>query len=198
LRFFGFFIANGSLFASSHWNQYGIEYKPFLLKRRDVFAGMFTVFVNVWESWDARKLEQLPPPLNPQFRAGQYLMSELDRSYQPLPHFAEWELSDAGDVKWKNGVKRFFNLMVNDQLAPELLSGIDYVPELLHCGSTLEGVCAVFSNVLALDDNQMPTNEQHAHFRAAQCVKQWATHDYQPDPPFAGWEVELHMGPVCL
>ncbi|HYW72050.1 MAG TPA: hypothetical protein VE961_13515 [Pyrinomonadaceae bacterium] len=193
LRYFAFFVANRSLFASGLWNRYGFEYTPSLLAKNNVFGQLFSVFVNVWQPVPLAERATLAPPLNPNYRAEQYLMSHVDPNYHVVPEFEPREV-DIGrsELPWKQCVKEFSITLGNGNLEPELLGDIDYLPRLFDFGSNLEAVYAVFSNVLMIDTHGNPTNTNRAYFRAAQCVRRWCVPGYEEEPPFQAWEVELH------
>jgi hypothetical protein len=193
LRYFAFFVANGSLFASRLWNGYGFPYIPFLLEKNSVFGRMFSIFVNVWRPCGIEERATREPRLIPDYRAEQYLMNLIEPSREVVPALQDWELIGVNPQgSWKDSVKAFSISLGDGRLQPDLLADIDYVPGLFNCGSTLEAIYAVFSNVLTIDERGNPTNQERAYFRAAQCVKQWCVPGYRVEPQFAGWETELH------
>jgi hypothetical protein len=195
LRFFAFFVANGSLFAGSVWPNKDFEYIYSLLEKDRVFGRLFSVFVNAWEPCTLEQRATRDITLYPSYRAEQYLMNHIDSGYEIVPGLEPRELDVRGSkVQWKECINEFSLSLGNGDLEPELLGGIDYVPGLFNCGSTLEAIYAVFSNVLMIDQDGRPANKERASFRAAQCVKQWCVPEYEPEPRFEGWEVELHLG----
>ena len=195
LRFFAFFVANGSLFASRLWDAYGFPYIPFLLEKDGVFGRMFSIFINVWRPCSVQERQTREPRFIPDYRAEQYLMNHIEPSREVVPPFEDWELTGVNSQgAWKDSVKAFSISLGDGCLQPELLAGIDYVPGLFNCGSTLEAIYAVFSNVLTIDERGSPNNYEHACLRAAQCVKLWCVPGYRVEPEFAGWETELHLG----
>jgi hypothetical protein len=196
LRFFAFFVANGSLFAAgSVWRRYDFEYIYSLLEKDNVFGRLFSVFVNAWQPCSLEQRATRDITFYPAYRAEQYLMNHIDSGYEIVPGLEPRELDVKGSkLQWKECVNEFSLSLGDGGLEPELLGGIDYVPGLFNCGSTLEAIYAVFSNVLMIDQDGRPTNKKRAYFRAAQCVKQWCEQGYEPEPRFEGWEVELHLG----
>jgi len=191
LRFFAFFVANGSLFGSL--DRFGFEYIPSLLAKDNVFGQMFAVFVNVWKPCPITDRATRAVQLVPQYRAEQYLMNHIDPTYEVVPDFDWWELEiDKSEFPWKRCIKEFSVALGNGMLEPELLRDIDYVPGLFSCGSTLEAVYAVFANVLTVDVHGNPTNTDRAYYRAAQCVREWCVPGYEVTPRWQGWEIELH------
>ncbi|MEU6645030.1 hypothetical protein ABZ863_21045 [Saccharomonospora sp. NPDC046836] len=92
------------------------------------------------------------------------------------------------------GAIRFFAFFVgNGTLDQDVLSDVDdYRPALFKFGSALEKVFAVYTNVLEYDEAGMPTNDDWAAHRAAQWIRSYLDHDYEVEPPFEDWEVELH------
>jgi hypothetical protein len=194
LRFFAFFVANGTLFAGKPWPQYDFPYIESLLGKDGVFGKLFTIFVNRWQPCSLEQRARGDLSFNPSYRAEQYLMNHVDSGYQIEPALKPAELDVRGSgLKWKECLNEFSLSLGNGSLAPELLADVDYVPGLFNCGSTLEEIYAVFSNVLTVDESGVPTNSERAYFRAAQCVSQWCVPGYKVEPQFAGWEVELHM-----
>ena len=193
LRFFAFFVANGSLFADSFWNRYGFEYITFLIENKSILGQLFSIFVNVWQPRCIAERAKLDFRNDPQFRAEQYLMNQIDSGYEVTPQFEPWELVVSGsEISWKECVNEFSMSLAVGRLEPSVLGGSDYVSGLFNCGSTLEAIFAVFSNVLLIDEHGNPTNKERAYFRAAQCTKQWCVPGYEVEPQFEGWETELH------
>ena len=68
---------------------------------------------------------------------------------------------------------------------------LDYFADLRR-SSQKDVLPGPFTRGLLIDERGEPTNTEHAYYRAAQCVKQWCVPGYEVDPPFAGWETELH------
>lgn len=68
----------------------------------------------------------------------------------------------------------------------------DYRPALMECGSPLELVFAIFTNVLEVDPDGKVTNQGAATRRAAQYVRTYLDPGYTEVPPFQDWETELH------
>jgi len=58
----------------------------------------------------------------------------------------------------------------------------------------LEQVYAIYANVLEFDETGQVINAKHAERRAAQFILQYVT-GRKVEPPFEGWEVELHEPP---
>jgi hypothetical protein len=74
-----------------------------------------------------------------------------------------------------------------------LLAGIEYWDELRDSPSQLEIAFAIFANVLELDDNGEPTNEQYAQRRAAVWIHRYCTGQLpEGEPPLEPWESELY------
>jgi hypothetical protein len=193
LRFFAFFVGNKSLFASKFWKRYGFEYVPFLLENPVVFGRVFSIFVNVWQPCNVQERATRVAQFDPQYRAEQYLMNQIDPTSDIVPGLETWELTKAETgPMWKQAVNEFSASLGNGSLAPGILGGTHYVADLFGYGSTLEAIFAVFSNVLTIDEQDNPSNKEEAFFRAAQCVKQWCVTGYEAEPGFAGWETELH------
>jgi hypothetical protein len=93
-----------------------------------------------------------------------------------------------------SGALRTFSFwMANGSVGHPLLEGIDYSC-IFREPSALEQVYAIFANVIEINDQGQVINAKHAEKRAAQYILQYVT-GRVAEPPFADWEVELHMPP---
>jgi hypothetical protein len=92
-----------------------------------------------------------------------------------------------------SGALRTFSFWVaNGTLGLPVLDGR---PALLEEPSALEQTYAIFADVLVLDDDGNVVNAKRAERRAAQFVRSYCDSSHTVDPPFEGWEVELHDPP---
>ena len=57
-------------------------------------------------------------------------------------------------------------------------------------------VCAIFANVIEMNDDGEVINAKHAEKRAAQWLRSYMDPTYEVSPPFKDWEVELHDPPT--
>ena len=132
LRFFAFFVGNGSLFTSNLCRRYGFTYIPFLLGKNAVFGQLFSVFVNVWQPCQLEDRASREPRSIPDYRAEQYLMNHIDSTAEVTPDFEPWELDPVGStLPWKACVKEFSMLLGDEDLEPGVQAGMNYVPDRL-------------------------------------------------------------------
>lgn len=95
-------------------------------------------------------------------------------------------------VDVRAALRLFAFYIANGTLDEDLMEGIDYRPQLMAFGSSLEQVFAIFANVLEVDESGEVLNQGDAQFRAAQWVRLHCDPTYQVVPPFEPWETELH------
>ncbi|WP_030443753.1 DUF7677 family protein [Actinoplanes subtropicus] len=91
----------------------------------------------------------------------------------------------------RSAFRLFAFYLAEGTLDLELLDGFDYRLAVMAYGSALEMVLAIFANVLDVNEAGEVTNYAEAQYRAAQWIRRLCDDQYQPDPPFAAWEVEL-------
>jgi hypothetical protein len=87
-------------------------------------------------------------------------------------------------------INHFVYSMVNGLLGYPLLESTGYQSVLIEEGSAAEQACAIFCNVLELDEDGRPTNANEAETRAAQYIRAYCDRDYVVDPPFEDWETD--------
>lgn len=87
-------------------------------------------------------------------------------------------------------VNHFVYSMVNGLLGYPLLESTGYQSVLVEESSAAEQACAIFCNVLELDEDGRPTNANEAEIRAAQYIRAYCDRDYTVDPPFEDWEID--------
>ena len=75
------------------------------------------------------------------------------------------------------------------------LKGIDYLSLYGQEPSAIEQVFAIYANVLELDEDGKVLNAKYAEKRATDYLRSYCDPDFQVDPPYEGWEVELHEAP---
>ncbi len=71
------------------------------------------------------------------------------------------------------------------------LAEFDYREELKEEPGIVEGMFAVYSNVIHMDDQGRVTNQEHAIKRAAQYILLSLDADYHAEPVFEDWELKL-------
>lgn len=91
-------------------------------------------------------------------------------------------------------LRTFAYWIANGAAGLPLLEGIDYWQVMRDEPSLMEQVFAIYGNVLRWDANGKPINARTAERRAAQYIRQYITGE-PTDPPWVGWEVELHEPP---
>ena len=76
-----------------------------------------------------------------------------------------------------------------------MLEGIDYLSLYGKEPSAIEQVYAIFANVLELDEKGQVLNATYAQKRATDYIRRYCDRSYKVDPPYEGWELELHGPP---
>ncbi|MEV7123111.1 DUF7677 family protein [Kitasatospora griseola] len=90
-------------------------------------------------------------------------------------------------------IRRFAGWLARGSVGHPMLEGIDYWAELRDSPSQAETCFAVFVNVLELDENGEPVNENYAERRAATFLYRYCTGELPPgEPELEGWECELY------
>ena len=75
----------------------------------------------------------------------------------------------------------------------DILKDIDYRSMLATEASLVEQAFAIYGNVIELDEHGMVLNDAHATTRAVKWIRFVCDPtNYVVEPPFEGWEVELH------
>ena len=72
------------------------------------------------------------------------------------------------------------------------LKGVDYLSLYGEEPSAIEQVFAIYVNVLELDDNGQVLNAEYAEKRAVDYLRSYCDPEFEVDPPYEFWEVELH------
>jgi hypothetical protein len=76
------------------------------------------------------------------------------------------------------------------------LTGIDYLYLFGKEPSAIEQVYAIYANVIELDESGRVINAKYAERRALQYLRQYCDPDYEVEPPFEDWELELYSPPL--
>jgi len=192
VRLFAFYVANGTLLASHpDIDIADLDYAPLLARHDDALGQLFAIYLNVLRVGEDGDL--LPPATaSAQQRASQWLRHACDLGYRIAPPLHAEDLSlDAADRPWKQAIKDFARVLGRGALAPAILHGIDYVSLFTDAGSWLEGIFALYCNVLRLDHAGRPLNAPWATRRAAMLVRRYIDPAYAPRPPLRAWEVAL-------
>ncbi|MCG8614858.1 MAG: hypothetical protein MI802_01470 [Desulfobacterales bacterium] len=79
-----------------------------------------------------------------------------------------------------------------------MLKGVDYLSLYGDEPSAIEQTYAIFANVIELDEDGEVLNYSHAQKRATDFLKSYCDPNYQIDPAFEDWELELHDPPPDL
>lgn len=90
VRFFAFFVGNGTLGINDVFQDYDGDYRDSLLGMGSDLEGLFSVFVNVL---DVNEDGMVTNESAAGRRAAQWWRRELDPSYVVEPPFEEWELT---------------------------------------------------------------------------------------------------------
>ena len=75
------------------------------------------------------------------------------------------------------------------------LKGINYLALYGEEPSAIEQVFAIYANVLELDEDGNVLNAKYAEKRATDYLRAYCDSTFVVDPPYEGWEVELHGPP---
>ena len=92
---------------------------------------------------------------------------------------------------------RLFVYYYQNGTLPFLVGGVldgveDYREIMVHEASATELVFSIYNNVVEMDEKGMVTNHSAAMKRAAQQLRSYLDPDYEVEPPFEQWEIELH------
>lgn len=75
------------------------------------------------------------------------------------------------------------------------LKGIEYLSLYGEEPGAIERVFAIFANVIELDENGEVLNAKYAEKRATDYLRSYCDRNFQVDPPYEDWEIELHNPP---
>ena len=93
----------------------------------------------------------------------------------------------------RGAVRQFSYWFAHGTPGGALLQGIDYTGETLREESSFaEQAFAIFMNNLEVDEAGNVLNYQYCENRAAQYIRRYFDSTYSVEPPFEGWEMELH------
>lgn len=184
LRFFAFYVGNGTLFLPREPGEDEVDYLDALVEPGPRLGQLFCVYAHACAA-DLRG----EPRGSPSRRAALWFRRTF-RPDQPLaPPVEAHELEPGCGVDWLDAVARFAVDLGEGRLAPELLAGHPYVAALTcdgtGVGSVLELIFAIFANVLALTGD-----EERARRRTAQHIRSFVDDEY-PDPQISEEESML-------
>ena len=184
LRFFAFYIGNGTLFLPGEPDDDEVDYLEALVEPGPRLGQLVCVYAHA----NAAYLRGEPYG-SPSRRAARWFRQTF-RPDQPLdPPVAAHELVPGCGVDWLDAVARFAVDLGEGRLEPALLADHPYVSALTcdgtGAGSVLELIFAIFANVLALTGD-----EQRARRRTAQHIRHFVDDDY-PDPGISEEESTL-------
>ncbi len=189
LRFFAFYVGNGTLFLPREPDHDEVDYLEVLVDPGPRLGQLFCVYAHAW----AAALRGQPRgDMSPGTRAATWLRQTF-RPDQPLaPPIEAHELVPGCGVGWLDAVARFAVDLGEGSLEPTLLADHPYVAALTcdgtGMGSVLERIFAIFANVLALTGD-----EARARWRTAQHVRSFVDDTYEPEPPLTEEETELWL-----
>ena len=75
------------------------------------------------------------------------------------------------------------------------LEGVDYLHLYGKEPSAIEQVYAIFANVLELDESGQVLNARYAQKRATDYLRSYCDRNFEVEPPYEDWELELHNPP---
>lgn len=76
-----------------------------------------------------------------------------------------------------------------------MLKDVEYLDLYGSDPSAIEQAFAIYVNVIEVDANGQVLNAKYAEKRATDYIKSYCIKDYVVEPPFEGWERELHSPP---
>ncbi|WP_231590768.1 DUF7677 family protein [Hymenobacter terrenus] len=76
-----------------------------------------------------------------------------------------------------------------------MLEGVNYLDLYGEEPSAIEQAYAIFANVIELDENGQVLNAQYVQKRAADYIRSYCDSAFKAEPPYQGWELELHEPP---
>jgi hypothetical protein len=95
-------------------------------------------------------------------------------------------------ASFRGSLRLFAFFLANGTLCADVMGEINY-DDVLTDPSTLERMFAIYANVIEMDDDGDVVNEDVATRRAAQWLRYSYDNAYIVEPPFADWELELHL-----
>ncbi|MFD3537523.1 hypothetical protein [Streptomyces sp. NPDC058664] len=93
-------------------------------------------------------------------------------------------------VDVRASLRLFAFYLANGTIDLELLDGVDYRATVLHSGSSLEQVFAIYGNVLQVDSEGKVLNDGDAQHRVAQWIRACCDPGYRVEPLFEAWETD--------
>ena len=148
LRFFAFYLGNGTLLLPSY--SIDLNYGDVVVRGDDTVGRLFAL---LFSDCQRDLADQAMVHTANYIRMRAWLAAQCDpTSYQP-PELTPAEQSLSGfDVPWKDAVVFFGRKIGLGTLAPDVLDGYEYLPDLFkNGGSWLEAAVMVYANVLRLD-----------------------------------------------
>lgn len=92
------------------------------------------------------------------------------------------------------GYLRLFAFFLANGTVSMAILGDEYdYSSLFEEPSELERVFAIWGNVLEIDEQGEVLNGREAQRRAAQYIRHYVDPDFEVEPPFEDWELELHL-----
>lgn len=186
LRFFAFYVGNGTLFLPREPDDDEVDYLEELVDPGPRLGQLFCVYAHTTAAFMRGE-----PRGSPSRRAARWYRQTF-RPDQPVePPVEAHELAPGCGVDWLDAVARFAIDLGEGRLEPGLLADHPHV-SVLTCdgtgaGSVLEMIFAIFANVLALTGD-----EAQARLRTAQHVRHYVDDDY-PDPGITEEESTLYI-----
>nr|WP_299169537.1 hypothetical protein [uncultured Allomuricauda sp.] len=73
-----------------------------------------------------------------------------------------------------------------------MLENLDYLELYGNEPSAIEKVFAIYTNVIELDETGAVQNDEYAQKRATDYLRSYCDPDFEVEPPYEDWEIELH------
>ena len=76
-----------------------------------------------------------------------------------------------------------------------MLEGVEYLDLYGNEPSAIEQAHALYANVIEIDNDGIVLNAKHAEKRAADYIRAYCVPEYEVEPPYEDWELDLHEPP---
>lgn len=178
IRFFAFYLVNGTLDFELIQQTFGNTYQNQLKSNPDLFYKTACVFIN----------EEVM--LNPDWpytkKLGKFVC-QLYNGNINIADFEDWEIAfDTEKADYSSDFKNFTKWFINSRIVPDI-AYINYIED----GASFAEQCfAIWGNVVKLKNNRV-TNNDYAMERVEQYIKSYYIPGYKNN--LKEWECELHM-----
>ena len=174
VRQYAFYVGNGTLIIGDT----DIDYRPKLVENPEILKTLFVLYLKYEAEGDSDRDEE-------------WLRSICDSEFDLDPPLSTEDANVELLDDWKLAIIEFTTLLCDSSSHIDAVSDSEVLSTILDYGSQLELVFAVLTNNFELDENLKVKNRLVSFQRAFEVVKGYVVADYEVNPPFDGWEVEL-------